>query len=337
MTKPVIAVENLTTGFHTEIGFLTAIQDISFAIEPGKTLAVVGESGCGKSVTANSIMRLVEEVNGKIMPDSKIMMDGTNLAALTDRQMRSIRGNKISMIFQEPMTALNPVYTVGTQLMEVFRLHQDISADEARRKSIEMLDQVMIPDPHKRIDEYPFQMSGGMRQRVVIAIALACRPDLLIADEPTTALDVTIQAQILELLNTLQKQRGTAILFITHDLGVVAEVADEVMVMYAGRCIERGAVVDIFKRPKHPYTVGLMNSLPRLEQNRHEPLQTIPGNVPTLSKLPAGCRYHPRCPKVFEPCRSQIPGMLAADATGTETMTKVACHLYGPNASQGGQ
>lgn len=330
MPKPIIAVDNLTTGFNTEIGFLTAIQNISFAIEPGKTLAVVGESGCGKSVTANSIMRLVEEVNGKILPESKIMMDGTNLAELSDRQMRDIRGNKISMIFQEPMTALNPVYTVGTQLMEVFQLHQDISAKEARQKSIEMLEQVMIPDPELRIDEYPFQMSGGMRQRVVIAIALACRPDLLIADEPTTALDVTIQAQILDLLNSLQKKRGTAILFITHDLGVVAEVADEVMVMYAGRCIEQGPVVDIFKNPKHPYTIGLMNSLPRLEQKRDEPLQTIAGNVPTLSKLPKGCRYHPRCNKKFAPCDQSDPVMQPAPGG-----VKVACHLYEPSAEGG--
>ena len=295
---------------------MRAVDDVSFDVAPGKTLALVGESGCGKSVTALSIMRLVPEDNGSI-DAGQIRLEGEELLGRAARSMRKIRGNRISMIFQEPMTALNPVVTVGKQIMEVFRIHRGYGRGEAREAAIRALETVRIPAPERRVDEYPFQMSGGMRQRVMIAMALACEPRLLIADEPTTALDVTIQAQILDLMRRLQEERGTSILFITHDLGVVAEMADEVVIMYAGKLVEHGPVDRIFEQPAHPYTQGLMASIPTLDCARKSTLSTIEGTVPGLQELPPGCRFHPRCPHTQALCREQEPALSAG----------VACHL----------
>ena len=313
---PLLDVRHLVTSFRTESGPVRAVDDVSFSVSPGRTLAVVGESGCGKSVTALSIMRLIDQ-NGSIEGGS-IRLEGDELTELSPAQMRDVRGDRISMIFQEPMTALNPVVTAGDQIVEVFRIHRGLSRAEGREAAIEALRTVRIPDPERRVDEYPFQMSGGMRQRVMIAMALACEPRLLIADEPTTALDVTIQAQILRLMRGLQQERGTAILFITHDLGVVAEMADDVIIMYAGKVVERGPVREIFARPEHPYTQGLMRSIPSLESSPSERLATIEGTVPGLRDLPAGCRFHPRCPHAAALCRETEP--LLPDAAGA------ACH-----------
>jgi oligopeptide/dipeptide ABC transporter ATP-binding protein len=300
-------VQNLVTAFRTDEGPVRAVDDISFQVAPGRTLAIVGESGCGKSVTALSVMRLIDQ-NGDI-ESGRITLEGEDLLALSAREMRRIRGNHVSMIFQEPMTALNPVVTVGKQIVEVFRIHRDLSRGEARQAAIDALRTVRIPDPERRVDEYPFQMSGGMRQRVMIAMALACEPRLLIADEPTTALDVTIQAQILKLMKQLQRERETSILFITHDLGVVAEMADDVVIMYAGKIVERGSVEQIFKEPAHPYTRGLMRSIPSLDSDRREALSTIEGTVPGLRELPSGCRFHPRCSHAAALCRETEPPM----------------------------
>ncbi|MFW7380224.1 MAG: ABC transporter ATP-binding protein [Oligoflexus sp.] len=319
-----LEVKDLRTSFNTEDGQIRALDGVSFSVEKGKTLAIVGESGCGKSVTAMSIMGLVQDANGFI-ESGEIQFDGQNIAQFSQEQMRKIRGNQISMIFQEPMTALNPVYTIGEQIGEVFRIHKKMSKAEARRASLAMLRQVSIPDPEKRLDEYPFQMSGGMRQRVVIAMALACEPKLLIADEPTTALDVTIQAQILRLMKELQKDRDTSILFITHDLGVVAEMADYVVVMYAGKAIEYGTVHDIFARPTHPYTQGLLKSIPSLSQDRNEKLFAIKGTVPGLRHLPVGCRFNTRCPVAKEPCYAKQPGLGEVDGQ----THRAACHYIG--------
>jgi len=308
------------TAFRTEDGSVRAVDDLSFQVEAGKTLAIVGESGCGKSVTALSIMRLIPEASGAIEA-GRIRLDGEDLLALPPRAMRDVRGNRISMIFQEPMTALNPVVTIGNQVMEVFRIHRGHNRKRARAAAAEALRSVRIPDPERRLDEYPFQMSGGMRQRVMIAMALACEPRLLIADEPTTALDVTIQAQILKLMKQLQRERGTSILFITHDLGVVAGIADEVLIMYAGKLAERGSTVQVFERPSHPYTQGLMASIPSLDSTRKAPLATIEGTVPALHELPTGCRFRPRCGHAFERCREQAPEMLEV-----ETGHSAACH-----------
>jgi len=301
---PLLRVENLVTAFKTERGTIRAVDDISFSIKKGQTVGLVGESGCGKSVTSLSILRLIQSPPG-FVEKGKIAFDGQDILTLSEAGMRQIRGNKISMIFQEPMTSLNPVFTIGNQIGEVFRIHQNASKKEAREKSIEMLRLVKIPAPEKRVDEYPHQLSGGMRQRVMIAMALACRPALLVADEPTTALDVTIQAQILDLMAQLQKELNMAILLITHDLGVVAEVCDYVIVMYAGRIAEQGPVEQIFKNPRHPYTVGLLNSIPRLGK-KVEYLPTIEGTVPSLFNLPQGCRFQARCPHKHDRC-SQEP------------------------------
>ena len=276
-----LEVDGLKTHFFTDEGVLPSVDGISFNIDRGETLGIVGESGCGKSVTAMSILQLIPQPPGKIV-GGEIRFDGTNLVDVPPSKLRKIRGNDIAMIFQEPMTSLNPVYTVGNQIIEAITLHQGLEADEARRLAIQMLREVGIPAPEQRVDEYPHQLSGGMKQRVMIAMALSCNPDLLIADEPTTALDVTIQAQILELLARMQKERGMAIMLITHDLGVVAEVCDRVVVMYAGRVAETGSIEDIFERPMHPYTVGLLSSLP----DRAPPgarLPTIDGTVPSPS------------------------------------------------------
>ncbi len=294
MSQMLISVRHLSTHFSTEQGLAKAVQDVSFDIPRAKTLALVGESGCGKSVTALSILRLIPDPPGRIVA-GEILLEGRSLLNLSPRQMRSIRGNEIAMIFQEPMTSLNPVFTVGSQIIEVIRLHQKKTAKEARQTAVEMLSKVGIADPHKRIDEYPHQMSGGMRQRAMIAMALSCTPKLLIADEPTTALDVTIQAQILDLLGQLQRQQQMSILLITHDLGVVAETADQVVVMYASKIAETASVEALFAQPLHPYTQGLLRSLPKMNE-RKDRLEVIGGSVPNPVDFPSGCKFHPRCP-----------------------------------------
>jgi oligopeptide/dipeptide ABC transporter ATP-binding protein len=296
-------VRHLSTHFSTEQGLARAVQDISFDIPKAKTLALVGESGCGKSVTALSILRLIPNPPGRIVA-GEILLEGQSLLKLSQSRMRSIRGNDIAMIFQEPMTSLNPVFTIGNQIIEVIQLHQKKSFKEARRMAVEMLGKVGIADPQQRIDEYPHQMSGGMRQRVMIAMALSCTPKLLIADEPTTALDVTIQAQILDLLRQLQQQQHMSILLITHDLGVVAENADDVVVMYASRIAESAPVETLFARPLHPYTQGLLRSLPKLNERRDR-LEVIGGSVPNPVDFPSGCKFHPRCPVGCEDRRCQ--------------------------------
>ncbi|MCC6695130.1 MAG: ABC transporter ATP-binding protein [Candidatus Hydrogenedentes bacterium] len=305
VTQPALRVRNLKTWFKTELGEAHAVDGVSFDIPAGKTVALVGESGCGKSVTALSIMRLIAQPPGRYV-DGEILLDGKNLLKLSEKEMRGIRGNEISMIFQEPMTSLNPVFRVGSQIGSAIRVHQKVSKKEARHRSIELLAKVGIPAPEERIDEYPRQMSGGMRQRVMIAMALACGPRLLIADEPTTALDVTIQAQILELLQQLQAQEGMAVLLITHDLGIVAETAEEVAIMYAGKIVEQAPVRALFASPSHPYTIGLFESLPSVQQGRKR-LRTIPGIVPAATQFPAGCRFNPRCPHAMSVCRAQEP------------------------------
>ncbi len=319
-SAPLLDVQNLVTAFRTEDGPVRAVDDVSFELAAGETLAIVGESGCGKSVTALSIMRLIPEGSGAI-EGGRIALEGEDLLSLPIGAMRKVRGNRISMIFQEPMTALNPVVTVGAQIMEVFRIHRGHGRKQARDAAIEALRTVRIPDPERRVDEYPFQMSGGMRQRVMIAMALACEPRLLIADEPTTALDVTIQAQILKLMKQLQEERGTSILFITHDLGVVANMADEVLIMYAGKVAERGSALQIFERPSHPYTQGLMASIPSLDSERKAPLSIIEGRVPGLHELPSGCRFHPRCGHAAALCRETDPELLQVEAGHS-----AACH-----------
>ena len=303
-----LEVTDLKTYFDTDEGVVKAVDGVSFHIDRGETLAVVGESGSGKSVTSLSVMRLIPTPPGRIASGT-MMFEGQDLVKKSEREMRRIRGNEISMIFQEPMTSLNPVYTVGDQIAEAIVLHQGKSYREGMKLAVEMLDLVGIPEPGKRVKNYPHQMSGGMRQRVMIAMALSCGPKLLIADEPTTALDVTIQAQILDLMRKLQREIGMSILFITHDLGVVAEMADRVVVMYAGRAVEEGDVNDIFARPQMPYTLGLMNSIPRVDRaaEHQERLEAIPGNVPNPLYLPAGCAFHPRCRFAIDECKAAIP------------------------------
>ena len=307
-TKNIILdIKNLTTSFDTESGRINAVEDISFSLEKGKTLGLVGESGCGKSVTALSIMRLLPKPVGKI-ENGNVIYNDKDLLKLTPYEMHKIRGGHISMIFQEPMTALNPVHKIEKQIGEMFLLHcRDIKRDEIKKRSIELLKKVGIPDPEKRIKEYPHQLSGGMRQRVMIAIALACKPDILIADEPTTALDVTIQAQILELIKDLQKETGMSIIFITHDLGVIAQICDDVVVMYAGKIAEIASSFDLFKNPNHPYTQGLLSSIPKLENKRKIKLNIIKGMVPGLHELPNGCRFQNRCSYVMDICKKENP------------------------------
>ena len=297
---PLLEINDLVTAFHTPQGRVPAVDGVSLSIERGGMLGLVGESGCGKSVTAMSVLRLVAAPgrieSGQILLESA----GTtiDLATLPEPHLRRIRGARIGMIFQEPMTSLNPVFTIGDQVAEVVRLHRNASREAARARALEMLRLVRLADPERRLDEYPHQLSGGMRQRVMIAMALACDPDLVIADEPTTALDVTIQAQILELLADLRRRLGTAILLITHDLGVVAETCDEVAVMYAGRIVERAQARELFARPRHPYTIGLLEARPDPRAGRSGPLCTIPGMVPPPTRFPAGCRFHPRCSRI---------------------------------------
>jgi oligopeptide/dipeptide ABC transporter ATP-binding protein len=303
-----VDVRDLKTYFDTDEGTVKAVDGVSFHIDKGETLAVVGESGSGKSVTSLSMMRLIPSPPGRIA-GGEILFAGEDLAKKSEREMRKIRGNDISMIFQEPMTSLNPVYTVGDQIAEAITLHQGKTRRQAMKLAADMLDLVGIPEPGKRVKNYPHQMSGGMRQRVMIAMALSCGPQLLIADEPTTALDVTIQAQILDLMRKLQREIGMSILFITHDLGVVAEIADRVVVMYAGRAVEEADVNDIFAKPQMPYTLGLLNSIPRVDKaaEHQERLEAIPGNVPNPRYLPEGCAFHPRCRFAIDDCKKAIP------------------------------
>lgn len=306
MLEPLLRVENLSVEFATDEGHVRAIDDISFSASAGETLGIVGESGCGKSVTALSIMRLLPQPTGQIV-SGQVYFDGLNLNKQSLHTMQQIRGAKIGMVFQEPMTALNPVHTIGKQLTEVLRLHKEISPAQAIADSVKMLDRVGIPSPDIRMTEYPHQLSGGMRQRIVIAMALACGPKLLIADEPTTALDVTIQAQILALIKELQADLGMAVILITHDLGVIAETCDNVVVMYAGKIAEKGSVFDLFDRPKHPYSKGLLASIPTLETQPKSTLNTIKGMVPSLHELPNGCRFENRCPHAEAACQQSTP------------------------------
>lgn len=316
-----LRVENLSTTFQTPQGALKAVDDVSFSVESGKTLGIVGESGCGKTVTALSLMRLIPEPPGRI-ESGKVLLDGVNILDLAKEQLRTIRGKKIAMIFQEPMTSLNPVFTVGDQIMEAILLHQNLTRQAAKKKCLEMMELVGIPDVNQRFDYYPHQMSGGLRQRVMIAMALACEPQVLIADEPTTALDVTIQAQILHLIRDLQKRLGTAVILITHDFGVIAEVCDEVAVMYAGRIIERAWVRKIFDQPAHPYTVGLQKSMPAFSRPG-QPLYSIRGLVPSPLDLPDGCRFSDRCEFLQSQCQGAEPILTALDGAAH----KVACYF----------
>ena len=317
MADPLLRVRDLRTYFVTDQGGGTAraVDGVSFDLHAGETLGLVGESGCGKTVTSLSILRLIPEPPGHIRPGSYIEFEGRNLLTLAPKDLRAVRGNRIAMIFQEPMTSLNPVLTIGDQVAEAAIVHQRLSGAAGRARAIEMLRQVGIPDPEERVDHYPHQLSGGMRQRVMIAMALICHPQILIADEPTTALDVTIQAQILELLSHLQQQLGMAVLLITHDLGVVAGSADRVVVMYAGQVVESAPTRTLFARPGHPYTEGLMASIPRLDRPR-ERLHSIPGSVPAATAWPAGCRFHPRCPYAWDKCRTEEPPLLETGADG---------------------
>ena len=304
----ILCINNLVTEFDTDEGRVRAVDNVSFTAQSGQTLGIVGESGCGKSVTALSIMRLLPQPMGQIVSGS-IELDGTDLTQLPIPQMEKIRGAKIGMVFQEPMTALNPVHAIGRQLTEALLIHKDITPNAAIREAVGMLDRVGIPSPDVRMTEYPHQLSGGMRQRVVIAMALACKPDLLIADEPTTALDVTIQAQILELIKELQAEMGMSVILITHDLGVIAETCDEVVVMYAGKVAEKGSVFDIFDRAAHPYTKGLLKSIPTLNTEPKSTLSVIDGMVPGLLDLPKGCRFENRCKFSNETCVGKAPGL----------------------------
>jgi len=307
MTEPLLSLRHLVTAFDTDEGYLRAVDDVSFDVYPGKTLGIVGESGCGKSVTSLSILRLIPTPPGFI-ERGEALFAGKDLFQASEREMRAIRGNDISMIFQEPMTSLNPVYTVGSQIIEAIRLHRRMSRRAAKARAIELLDLVGIPAPSERIDSYPHTLSGGMRQRAMIAMALACEPRLLIADEPTTALDVTIQAQILDLLRSLQAELGMSIIFISHDLGVMAEFTHEIAVMYAGKIVEQAKTEALFDSPRHPYTRGLLQSLPS-QRNRGQRLPTIPGIVPDLRTLPPGCRFQDRCGLVTDACRTEEPSL----------------------------
>ncbi len=314
-----LEIKNLTTAFHTPQGIVRAVDNVSFSIKPGETLALVGESGCGKSTVALSILRLISEP-GKIESGQIVLEGNGDLLKISEKEICSIRGNRIAMIFQEPMTSLNPVFTIGDQISEAVILHQKVSKKEGRSRAIEMLKKVGISNPENRVDDYPHQMSGGMRQRVMIAMALSCNPSLLIADEPTTALDVTIQAQILDLMQKLKEEMNMAILLITHDLGIVAEYAERVAVMYAGQIVEEAPVGDLFKNKRHPYTRGLLDSIPSLKGKSEERLRTIPGHVPNLLHLypsgasPKGCRFAERCERVQDRCQKENPNLEIKDS-----------------------
>ncbi|HVL90617.1 MAG TPA: ABC transporter ATP-binding protein [Actinomycetota bacterium] len=306
-----LEVEDLAVSFFTDTGVVTAVDGVSFSLDAGRTLAIVGESGSGKTVSTQAMMGLIPKPPGKIMRGTA-KFRGRDLLTISDEEMRKIRGREIAMIFQEPLTALNPVHRVGSQIVEMIRSHEEVSKKEARQRAIELLKTVGIPQPDKRVDNYPHEFSGGMRQRAMIAMALALNPAILIADEPTTALDVTVQAQILELLKGLQEEFGMGLIMITHDLGVVAQISDEILVMYAGRMVERGDPEDVFYKPQHPYTWGLLGSIPRVleEELTDERLVNIPGMPPSLQRVPPGCPFHPRCTFRFEPCDTERPELL---------------------------
>lgn len=323
MGNNILEVDKLQTAFKTDKGEVISVEEVTFQLEPGETIGIVGESGCGKSVTSLSIMRLLG-THGFIKKGA-VKLNGKDLTQISEADMRKVRGNEISMIFQEPMTSLNPVFTIGNQMVELIRLHMDYNAKEAKNYAVEMLQKVGIPRAEVIIDEYPHALSGGMRQRVMIAMALSCKPKLLIADEPTTALDVTIQAQILELMKSLKKESNTSIMMITHDLGVIAEMADKVIVMYAGQVVEEADVFTLFDEPKHPYTKGLIDSIPHLEYDSDEKLYSIPGSVPTLQQMPKGCRFHTRCPYAMEKCVAERPPHVAVEGNSEH---KVRCWLY---------
>ncbi|MDV2582502.1 ABC transporter ATP-binding protein [Alkalibacillus haloalkaliphilus] len=327
MSDVILELEDLHTHFFTDSGEVPAVDGVSFKVHKGEVVGVVGESGCGKSVTSLSIMQLVPSPPGRIV-SGQINFKDENLAQATEKRMRQIRGNEISMIFQEPMTSLDPLYTIGNQLIEAIRMHRKMSKNEAKRKAIDMLNLVGIPRSSEVVDEYPHQLSGGMRQRVMIAMAMSCDPEVLIADEPTTALDVTIQAQILDLMRDLNKEHNTGILLITHDLGVVAEMCDRVVVMYAGQVVEEGTVREILKDPKHPYTKGLIRSLPKIHE-KEQKLYSIPGTVPKVSMEQVGCRFAPRCEYAFDRCFSEDPELYDA---GVERSSR--CFLYDDNEEQ---
>lgn len=321
MNKSLVEFKNLKTYFHTDKGIVKSVNDVSFHIEKGETVGIVGESGCGKSVTAMSLMRLIPSPPGKI-EDGDILLEGKSILEMSEQELRSIRGNDISMIFQEPMTSLNPALTIGSQLCEGIILHEKLSKKDARKKAIDMIKLVEIPRAEEVYNSYPHELSGGMRQRVMIAMALSCNPKLLIADEPTTALDVTIQSQILDLMRNVKDKFNTSIMLITHDLGVVAEMCDRVVVMYAGKVVETGNVLDIFKNPLHPYTKGLLMSKPTLT-NDSTTLYSIPGQVPNPINLPNGCYFSDRCSKAMDKCKYEIPKL--KDLNNNQ---KVACWLY---------
>ena len=321
-TEPLLRVDNLVTAFDTENGQIKAVDGVSFSLQPGRTLGIVGESGCGKTVTALSIINLLPKPAADIL-EGQIWFEGEDLASAPIERLHDIRGDRIGMIFQEPMTALNPVHRVGRQIMETLKLHRDITDTDALKTTISMLEKVGIPSPEIRVSEYPHQLSGGMRQRVMIAMALICDPALVIADEPTTALDVTIQAQILELLQEMQNTLNTSVIMITHDLGVIAETCDDVLVMYAGRVAEQGSVEEVFNHPLHPYTQGLLSSIPRLDMPRKTRLQTIEGMVPSLTDMPVGCRFNNRCPYADELCIASYPKM-----DGEDGAHQAACHHW---------
>jgi peptide/nickel transport system ATP-binding protein/oligopeptide transport system ATP-binding protein len=322
LDNPLLRIKNLKTFFHTDEGTSRAVDGMDLTVESGRTLGVIGESGSGKSVTALSVLRLVPSPPGKII-SGEVIFNGEDLLHKTPGQMRRIRGNEISMIFQEPMTSLNPVYTIGNQIMESIILHQNLNKADARRKAIEMLGLVGISSPEKRVDEYPHQLSGGMRQRAMIAMALSCRPKLLIADEPSTALDVTIQAQILNLIKDLKEQINMAVMIITHDLGVVAQVSDDVAVVYAGKGVEYADVRTVFAAPAHPYTRALYESIPRMTDSGKRKLEVIQGTVPNPLNFPPGCRFHPRCKHAIEICKAEEPNLVWI---GQEHM--VRCFMY---------
>jgi peptide/nickel transport system ATP-binding protein len=306
MAERLLEVNDLKVRFATEDGIVRAVDGISFELERGKVLGIVGESGSGKSVTAMTLMGLTRGINARF--EGEVLYRGTDLLEVSDRDMQNYRGNELGMIFQDPMTSLNPVYRIGEQIVEAIQAHEKVDKRTARARTIELLRQVGIPNPETRVDDFPHQFSGGMRQRAMIAMALSCNPSILIADEPTTALDVTIQAQIVELVSRLKDDFDSAVIFITHDLGVIADIADEIIVMYAGRVVERGSKRDIFYDPQMPYTWGLLGSIPRLDRPRPERLHTIEGSPPSLINLPEGCKFRPRCPHAFEKCM-QEPGL----------------------------
>ncbi|WP_203333703.1 ABC transporter ATP-binding protein [Planococcus beigongshangi] len=320
MSEKLLEIKGLSTHFFTENGVVPSVNNVSFDVNKGEIVCVVGESGCGKSVTSLSILQLINKP-GRIV-NGEILFKGTDLTKLSEREIRKIRGNKISMIFQEPLTSLNPVFTIGNQISETIRLHQNVNKNQAKMKTLEVLKKVGMPNPEKQYYSFPHLLSGGMRQRVMIAMALSCNPELLIADEPTTALDVTIQVQVLRLLRDLSEELQTSIVLITHDLGVVAEMADRVVVMYGGEIVEQNNVFDLFSDPKHPYTKGLLNSTPKIHQ-LDDSLESIEGNVPTPANMPHGCKFNTRCPFVMNKCREEQPPLIDAD-NGSE----VRCWLH---------